>query len=245
MQATTLAQQTFDFFERIRGLSNTAQISRAVVDEMKTFGYECVTCWSLPPPGHNPAAGVLLNTRPEEYVERYVEQNYVVRDPVIKHLKKSTRPFSWTDVRKMDALSKEDRTIIDEARDFGVNDGFVVPIVNISGSMSLFSPCGGKPDLSGEARSAVEMMGIMAAQLLRRAALEERNANKNYKPLSAREREILQWVAYGKSDDDIGELLSLSACTVLKHVENAKRKLDAAKRTVAVITAIQRGEISY
>ena len=39
----------------------------------------------------------------------------------------------------------------------------------------------------------------------------------------------MQWVAAGKSDDEIADILTLSAPTVTWHVENAKRKLDAFK----------------
>jgi LuxR family quorum sensing-dependent transcriptional regulator len=63
-------------------------------------------------------------------------------------------------------------------------------------------------------------------------------------PLTDREREILQWVAAGKSDDEIADILSIVTTTVTSHVENAKRKLDAFRRTYAVVQAIRLGEIS-
>jgi LuxR family quorum sensing-dependent transcriptional regulator len=54
----------------------------------------------------------------------------------------------------------------------------------------------------------------------------------------------MQWVAAGKSDDEIAEILNLSTPTVTWHVENAKKKLDAFRRTYAVVRAIRLGEIS-
>jgi LuxR family quorum sensing-dependent transcriptional regulator len=54
----------------------------------------------------------------------------------------------------------------------------------------------------------------------------------------------MQWVAAGKSDDEIADILTLSAPTVTWHVENAKRKLDAFRRTYAVVQAIRFGEIA-
>jgi DNA-binding CsgD family transcriptional regulator len=88
------------------------------------------------------------------------------------------------------------------------------------------------------------MMGIYAHQALKRMKLEETRTAPNFQRLTAREREVLQWVAIGKSDDEIGAILSISATTVAYHVENAKRKLDAFKRSLAVIVAIQRGELN-
>ena len=237
-------KRTFDFLDKLRVCTDPQEIATAIVSEMKSFGFECLTCWTLPPPGHRAEDGLLLNTRPESYIEHYVEQNYVERDPVMKHLKKAAEPFTWGEVKQDERLSKADRLIIDEAREFKVHDGIVVPIITVSGSIAIFSPCGERPDLSPRARSAVEIMGIMALQTLRRTNLRCLKADPNYRPLTRREREVIQWVAHGKSDDEIGEILTISSGTVQLHVENAKRKLDAYKRTTAVISALRRGEIT-
>ena len=49
--------------------------------------------------------------------------------------------------------------------------------------------------------------------------------------VTARESEILGWVAVGKSDWAIGRLLRISGKTVNFHVENAKRKFGVGMRT--------------
>ena len=49
-------------------------------------------------------------------------------------------------------------------------------------------------------------------------------------PLTPREREIMQWVAVGKTDEEIADILSIGTTTVTSHVENAKQKLDDAFR---------------
>jgi DNA-binding CsgD family transcriptional regulator len=61
--------------------------------------------------------------------------------------------------------------------------------------------------------------------------------------MTPREREILGWVAVGKSDWAIGRLLAISRKTVNFHVENAKRKLGVATRVQAVIAALRTGLI--
>ena len=62
--------------------------------------------------------------------------------------------------------------------------------------------------------------------------------------VTAREREILGWVAVGKSDWAIGRLLAISDKTVNFHVENAKRKLGVGTRVQAVIVALRSGLIA-
>jgi LuxR family quorum sensing-dependent transcriptional regulator len=54
----------------------------------------------------------------------------------------------------------------------------------------------------------------------------------------------MRWVAAGKSDAEIAEILSISPGTVTLHVERAKRKLDAFRRTFAVVKAVRCGEIT-
>jgi DNA-binding NarL/FixJ family response regulator len=52
--------------------------------------------------------------------------------------------------------------------------------------------------------------------------------------LSPREIEVLQLVAEGLTDRQIGERLSISAKTVSEHVENVRNKLGASNRASAV-----------
>jgi DNA-binding response OmpR family regulator len=57
--------------------------------------------------------------------------------------------------------------------------------------------------------------------------------------LTARESEVLLWIARGKSNRDIGEILGLSPRTVNKHLEQVYTKLGVENRASAAIKAIQ------
>jgi two-component system NarL family response regulator len=61
--------------------------------------------------------------------------------------------------------------------------------------------------------------------------------------LSAREIEVLQRVAAGKSNKEIGAELFISEGTVKTHVKSIFSKLDVVSRTEAVATASRRGLI--
>ena len=63
----------------------------------------------------------------------------------------------------------------------------------------------------------------------------------SFEAMTARERAILDWVALGKTDFEIGSILRISPKTVNFHVENLKRKLYASTRAQAVILAAQLG----
>lgn len=237
-------KRALDFVESLRKLVDYAEICRRIEQELGWFGFTCVTAWSMSGPGRPPAEGMVLNTRPQEYVDRYIQKNYVMHDPVVTHLRNTLHPFSWGDVRSQRHLSKSERSIMDEARDFGARDGFIIPIVTLSGSVSLFSPCGLEPNLSPRARAAMEIIGMYGFNALKRASTNHEELNAPSRSLTPREREIMQWVASGKSDDEIADLLSLRRPTVTWHVENAKRKLNALRRSHAIVQAIRAGEIS-
>jgi DNA-binding CsgD family transcriptional regulator len=61
--------------------------------------------------------------------------------------------------------------------------------------------------------------------------------------VTQRETQILGWVAAGKSDWAIGQILNISGKTVNFHVENAKRKFGVGTRMQVVIAAMRKGVI--
>lgn len=61
--------------------------------------------------------------------------------------------------------------------------------------------------------------------------------------LSRREREVLQWVADGRSNKEIGQILYISQNTAKAHVKSILTKLDAMGRTEAIAIGIRRGLI--
>ncbi len=58
--------------------------------------------------------------------------------------------------------------------------------------------------------------------------------------LTLRESEVLYWVAKGKTNRDIGDILGSSPATVKKHLERIYEKLGVETRTAAAATALQR-----
>jgi DNA-binding CsgD family transcriptional regulator len=65
-----------------------------------------------------------------------------------------------------------------------------------------------------------------------KAVLRERHG------LTQREAEVLLWLAGGKSNRDIGEILSLSSRTIDKYLEQIYSKLGVENRTSAAAIAL-------
>jgi DNA-binding NarL/FixJ family response regulator len=64
------------------------------------------------------------------------------------------------------------------------------------------------------------------------------------KPLSEREKEILQLIAKGVSNSEAAKLLTLSKATIRTHLEHIYRKLEVTNRVEAVTEGIRKGLIS-
>lgn len=68
---------------------------------------------------------------------------------------------------------------------------------------------------------------------------DDKTALKSKLNLTLREAEVLLWIARGKSNRDIGEILLLSPRTVNKHLEQIYAKLGVENRTSAAALAMQ------
>lgn len=89
-------------------------------------------------------------------------------------------------------------------------------------------------------RTARELQAARSLPVSRpqaRTALDLAPLSSRYQ-LTGREVEVLHWVACGKTNRDIGDILGLSPRTVNKHLEHVYVKLGVETRTAAATLAI-------
>lgn len=60
-------------------------------------------------------------------------------------------------------------------------------------------------------------------------------------PFTRREMEVAKWLAWGKTNDEIGRILEISPFTVKNHIQRILIKLNASNRTQAVSRAVGLG----
>jgi DNA-binding CsgD family transcriptional regulator len=75
-------------------------------------------------------------------------------------------------------------------------------------------------------------MAPVSKGFLAKQSLVGRHNHRN-RLLTLREREVLLWLARGKTNADIGVILGISAATVGKHLEHIYPKLGVENRTAA------------
>jgi DNA-binding CsgD family transcriptional regulator len=88
-------------------------------------------------------------------------------------------------------------------------------------------------DFSERDKLVLETLQPHLVQLWRNAAARRRES-RSLAALTPREREVLLWVARGKSNREIAAILYLAPSTIRKHLENVYDKLGVSNRAGAV-----------
>jgi len=105
----------------------------------------------------------------------------------------------------------------------------------------LALPHGASGEIAAALHAAAGGEVFLDAAVARRLAQEIRAPRSGLRALTAREREILQLVAEGRSNKEIAAELVISERTARTHVSNLLGKLGLASRTQAALLAIREG----
>ena len=193
--------------------------------------------------GVNPIAGTVHGfvNYPDEWQRRYVDQGFQNKDPALLMAGRSIAPVDWQRLRKEATF----QSIFREAHDFGIAEqGVTIPVRGPFGDVGLFSvtrDCSDrewvslKSKILGELQNAAVHLHdhVVKANALTRSL--------THPSLSARELEILQWIAAGKSQQDVADILAISNRTVEVHLRSSRTKLGALSTAQAVGRAIGLG----
>jgi LuxR family quorum sensing-dependent transcriptional regulator len=183
---------------------------------------------------------ILANCWPQEWYQHYNATGHFRHDPCVAHCRRTADPFLWSDVSRKN-LEASARLVMDEATEFGLRQGICVPVHAPFSPPTVVTVSGEIADLVPATRHIVCLLARQALQAVSRL---RSGSGESAKPmLSEREREVLRWVADGKTAWEVSRILSLSEHTVLTHQRNAKQKLDAANNVHAVVKAFLRHEI--
>jgi DNA-binding NarL/FixJ family response regulator len=152
-----------------------------------------------------------------------------IRMPKMNGLE-ATRKIRETqpDVKIILFTVEDSRVTISEAIQAGVN-GYLLKDVS-------------SDELVKAARLAMEGKAIIHPALTQAFIEEAQSAGRRHEePLSPRETQILQMVAYGSTTKEVASKLTISPHTVKTHLERIFEKLRANDRAEAVAIALRRG----
>ncbi len=179
--------------------------------------------------------------------ERYVSSGLFHKDPVMLRSHRATEPFVW-DLSIFDTGRSDHAQLIAMRREIGVSGGIVVPVMESFGARTVLF-------ISGEqfpsCETTLAMLRVILAHVVARLNLlrsgegwqEPHTAFVRETALSVRERQVLGWIAFGKSSKEVAAIMGISEYTVNEHIASAVSKLDASNRTEAVMRAMLTNDI--
>jgi LuxR family quorum-sensing system transcriptional regulator CciR len=195
-----------------------------------------------------PSKHVRLTNYPLEWLA-YVREQERLHDPVLRAAERASSGFKWEALPRLVTLTKQEEEYMRRAERHGISKGYTVPN-HVPGE--TFGSCHFVVRAEHEFRDdwvpAAQALGNFAFEAARRLLAERGESSEAWiqpAPLSDRQRECLLFVARGKSDSIIAQLLDIKPRTVNEHIEAAKRRYSVATRSQLLVRALFRSEICF
>lgn len=235
-----------EFIELSNAAQSKEELFELYVKELQLLGYDQIIYSFITDHkrcGIKAGHGV-QNMFPQDWMNHYEESGYQALDPAVHYAFQTSQPFSWDYLKKLSFLKKKQTNILLEAEEAGLNTGVGIPLYGANG------------ELAGVGLSSSNMLEIPDKNTLSRlklitdqfhfayCSIEPSPDVTDIPSLTARELEVLKWLARGKTYEDIADILSCSANNVNFHIKNIYVKLGANSKSLAVLKAIYFGIIS-
>lgn len=173
---------------------------------------------------------------PAEWLGTYLENGYATVDPVLLAHFRQFKNQLWSQTYQ-GAASDAEQDFIEHAGSYGLFEGITLgQHSNARALGSLFSFAG---EDMGEHSRHLAVLDHLAPHLhvaLMRTAFSQLDPHSL---LSAREREVLQWMIEGKTNWETSRILGISERTVKYHVHNILVKLQSSTRGQAIAHALE------
>lgn len=230
----------FELVDRIAAASGASEVWSAYLEAAQGFGLRHGSL-GLITYDEGGAVHTLTSVMPKGWQEGYDRNALSGGDLVAARIRASTNSFEWRlSDWAQDKISPPQRRWWEHCLTFGINGGLCVldfhPGKEIA--LSLFGKDG---HLAPHDRLALCFAGHEAIH-----RLQDLTEGKPVGPvwLSQRERQCLEWAAAGKTDWEIGQILSLSEKTVNVYINRAKCKFNVKTRAQAILKASKAGLIA-
>jgi LuxR family transcriptional regulator, quorum-sensing system regulator BjaR1 len=238
-----LEHLVFDTIEHAHRVASAEELSVLFDPACRKLGFDHLGSYSVRDPTGQAVGRYFAGSADPLWSDHYLQQDYFRHDAIVRLLPNTLDAIVWRDLSARKSVSLEAREIFDDARAFGLDDGYVLPQHYLDGGIAATILTAPQPiESNARTRAATHILAAYFAMGVRRLAAPLTRAPSV--TLSNRQRECLQWVRAGKSNWEIGEILGLSEHTIAEHIGAARRKLGVRTKTQAVIEAIARGLIS-
>lgn len=231
----------------LTGLTNTQSIEELWglhTKKMATYGFDRLlygyTRFRSANSLGDPADYVILSNHCPDYTNGFVGSGMYANGPMVKWVLKNEGACSWNIIDRMQAagkLTEAELKVVAFNHSMNVKAGYSISFKSISqrtkGAIALTA----HPDLNQDeidavwARHGDDILAINNVAHLKIMTLPYSGPGRQ---LTKRQREALEWVADGKTTQDIALLMGLTPATVEKHLRLAREALNVETTAQAV-----------
>jgi LuxR family quorum sensing-dependent transcriptional regulator len=229
-----------DFSEALQACATVEDVRSYFKNQIVAYGYTASACGAFLPADKGPEPHFYFLDWPAEWLALYSQRNFVANDYMVAEGRRRIAPFTWLEAKAGRVLTDAEQEIWDATVQWGWSDGLSVPIHGPGGYFGLIAMAGQQQPMPPSLRNRLHMLAFLTHERCRALAkfpvVEDPKA-----ALSSRELECMRWVGAGKTDWEIGTIMSLSPTTVKSHVDQARKKLGARTRPQAVARLVFSG----
>lgn len=225
--------------QAIKEAGTFAEIRAVTVEALNCMGFTGVYFIS-PVGGDRRVTGNLYFDAIPPVWERHYRSTLQHLDPLPRLSMAALKPVVWPDAVDNSVLDARQRRYMALAKQFGLARGVGISSYGSLGRVGFLGaiyPQDAPWPLSDVVIFRVQTLGQHS--FLRFCALH--GPDENVPALSNRELEVLQWVAQGKSNPVIAEILGIALSSVNIYVKRIFAKLDVTDRTSASVRAVSLG----
>jgi LuxR family transcriptional regulator len=188
----------------------------------------------------DPDDALFLSTCDADYVKRYFQGGFYAKTPVFRWAEHNSGACTWSWVKEAfeaGRLSAEEADTVRQNAAMGIVAGITVSFPEVSarskGALGLIADPGFTPD-AVDALFAARKDEIMAVANMMHLTIVHLPQLSRHRALSPRQREALEWVADGKTTQDVALLMGVSPAMVEKHLRLAREALAVETTAQAV-----------
>ena len=166
-----------------------------------------------------------------------VDKCHVRHCPVTRHVLETDQPFFWT---KEQTRTGRRYRFVAAPQGAGLH-GLQVPVFGHNGLAGAVCFGGERIDSTSQSRLILTQLGVTAFVAARNLLEPAQQAHET--PLSAREAEVLQWIASGQRVADVAATLGLSKRTIENHLRRIRQRLQVKTTAQAIGAALRSGSL--
>jgi DNA-binding CsgD family transcriptional regulator len=198
----------------------------------------------LPRPHSGRLPSFFLSTWPQSWLETYIGEGFAASDPTVETARSATFPTTWSTFRERVERESPSLRVLEAAAAGGWPEGVIIPIHGPRGYHGAVTVAGRRVRLSPSDRATLHLAALYLHERLRNllqpgSAVEPHDLPR----LTDGEVSCIEWLIAGKSDWEIGEILSIAESTAHYRIERAKQKFGVKTRAQLTALAVSYGYV--